>query len=435
MSSYARLSLPPIPALAGRRIVLGVTGSIAAYKAADIASGLVQSGAVVDVIMTPSATRFVTPLTFQSIVHRPVVTDLFSLNTPEVIEHVHLAHEAEVLLIAPATADVISRLAQGRADDALTATALSTRAPIVIAPAMEDGMWTHPATQENVARLKERGVTVVEPEAGPLASGRRGTGRLASRDVIFGTVRHVLGAQGDLAGARLVITAGGTREAIDPVRHITNRSSGKMGTALAHAARDRGAAVCLITSAPVPADSVGIDVIPVESALAMYEAVGERLAGGLVDGLLMAAAVADYRPRDVHAQKRKKGSDEWTLELVRNPDILASHRGDFLRVGFAAETNDVERYARGKLEEKDLDWIVANDVSRPGRGFDVDTNEVILYSRRGEFIPLPLMPKLNVADRILDALMPQLMERVRRRQAAAAASGEATSGETESGDG
>lgn len=429
MSFQGGLPVPPVPALAGRRIVLGVTGSIAAYKAADIASGLVQSGAHVDVIMTAGAARFVTPLTFQSIVHRPVVTDLFSLDEPRFIEHVHLAHEAEVLLIAPATADVISRLAHGRADDALTATALATRAPIVIAPAMEDGMWTHPATQANVARLKEWGVTVVGPESGYLASGSRGTGRLAARDVIIGTVRHVLGRRGDLAGAHLVVTAGGTREAIDPVRHITNRSSGKMGIALAHAARDRGAHVCLITAAPPPADTVGMEVIPVESALDMYEAVGRRLAQGPVDGLIMAAAVADYRPRDVHGQKRKKGDDVWTLELVRNPDILASCRGDFLRVGFAAETNDVARYAKAKLEEKDLDWIVANDVSRAGSGFDVDTNEVTLFSRRGEFIPLPLMPKLNVADRILDALMPQLMERVRQRQGdrrGGAAAGEAS---------
>lgn len=408
-----------VPALRGRRVVLGVSGSISAYKAADLASRLVQAGAQVDVIMTASATRFVTPLTFESLVGRPVVTDLFTpAQSP--IEHVTLARQAEVIIVAPATADIIGRLAHGRADDALTATVLASRAPVIVAPAMEEGMLTHPATEANLRTLRERGVAVVEPETGHLASGARGKGRLANREVLLGTVRHVLGRQGDLRGARIVVTAGGTREPLDPVRYITNRSSGKMGWAIAHAARDRGASVCIITAAPPPEDAVGMDVIPVDSALAMNEAVGDALARG-ADALIMAAAVADYRPRDAHEQKRKKAGDSWNVELVLNPDILDSHRGDFLRVGFAAETNDLEANARKKLEAKDLDWIVANDVTRPDSGFYVDTNRVTLYSRAGEFIPLPLKSKLEVADALLDRLAPRLQARIQSRAPSPAA--------------
>ncbi|MBO8140553.1 MAG: bifunctional phosphopantothenoylcysteine decarboxylase/phosphopantothenate--cysteine ligase CoaBC [Firmicutes bacterium] len=390
--------------LAGRNIVLGVSGSIAAYKAADVASRLVQAGATVDTVMTPSAIRFVAPLTFQSLTHRPVVTDLFDPRSELSIDHVALARRADAVLIAPATADLLSRMAHGLADDPVTATVLATAAPVIVCPAMESHMYRHPATQENLERLVQRGVRVVEPAAGRLASGQHGIGRLADPGLIIGTVRQVLGRNGDLSGRRVVVTAGGTREAIDPVRYITNRSSGKMGHALAEAARDRGAAVVLVTAAPVgPETAAGIDVRPVSSALEMMAEV--QAAVERADALIMAAAVADYRPAAFSSHKVKKTQDQWELRMVRNPDILASVRTTAVKVGFAAETQDLRENALAKLKAKGLHMIVANDVTAPGSGFESDTNQVTIIDRSGRVEELPSLPKMDVAHEILDRLV------------------------------
>lgn len=419
-------------ALSGKHVVLGVSGSIAAYKAADIASKLVQAGATVDVTLTKAATSFVGPLTFQGLTHRAVLTDLIDPRSELGIDHVALAKRADVMLIAPATANTIAALAHGFADDALTTTALATEAPIIVCPAMESHMYAHPAIQANLALLRERGVVVVEPEFGRLASGLSGVGRLADPSVIIGTVRLVLGRDGDLAGRRIVVSAGGTREPIDPVRFVANRSSGKMGHAIAAAARDRGARVTLVTTAAVDAEtSVGIAVRHVDTALEMQVALREALAGGRAgadssgdpaiktaeapadpagavrgaDVLIMAAAVADYRPATVADRKLKKqdqDGDGLTLQLVRNPDILAETTEPVLKIGFAAETDDLLANARAKLEPKGLDMIVANDVSEPDSGFGTDTNRVVLVHASGDAEPLPVLPKVDVAHELLD---------------------------------
>lgn len=390
--------------LSGKHIVLGVAGSIAAYKAADLASRLVQAGAQVDTVMTREATAFVAPLTFQALTHRPVITDLFDPRSELAIDHVAVAKRADAILLAPATAQLIARLAIGMADDAVTATVLASSAPVVICPAMETNMYQHPATQSNLARLKEWGAVVVEPARGRLASGAEGIGRLADPGTITGTLRWVLGRNGDLAGRRIVVSAGGTREAIDPVRYITNRSSGKMGHALAAAARDRGAQVTLVTTVtPDPETTAGVEVRRVESALGMLAAVEEAVQGA--DALIMAAAVADFRPESTATHKLKKGdADEWTLRLVRNPDVLATVSGSFIKVGFAAETADLRGNALAKLKAKGLHMIAANDVSEPGSGFDTDTNRVTLFHADGRVEALPLLPKADVAHLILDRL-------------------------------
>lgn len=391
--------------LSGKNIVLGVAGSIAAYKAAELASRLVQVGAQVDTVMTREATAFVAPLTFQALTHRPVIADLFDPRSELAIDHVAVAKRADAILLAPATAQLIARLAAGMADDAVTATVLAAAAPVVICPAMETNMYRHPATQANLARLKEWGAVVVEPASGRLASGAEGIGRLADPGTILGTLRWVLGRNGDLAGRRVVVSAGGTREAIDPVRYITNRSSGKMGHALAAAARDRGAQVTLVTTvAPDPETAAGVDVRRVESALDMLSAVQGAVQSA--DALIMAAAVADFRPESAAAHKVKKGdADAWTLRLVRNPDVLASVSGPFIKIGFAAETRDIRENALSKLKAKGLHMIVANDVSEPGSGFESDTNRVTIFHADGRVEELPLLPKLEVAHRVLDRLV------------------------------
>lgn len=390
--------------LNGKHIVLGVSGSIAAYKAAELASRLVQAGATVDVVLTEAAGRFIGPLTFQALTHRSVVTDLLAADSELGIDHVALAKRADALLVAPATANIIAALAHGFAGDALTTTALSTTAPIIVCPAMESDMYENTATKANVATLEERGIVIVPPTAGRLASGLYGTGRLADVDTIVGTLRHVLGRRGDLAGRRVVVTAGGTREAIDPVRFITNRSSGKMGHALAEAARDRGAAVTLITTADVPAHiAAGTDVQTVATAKQMHRAVADAVENA--DALVMAAAVADYRPERVADEKMKKrdgDDDTLSLTLVRNPDILSSVKGPTVRVGFAAETENLLDNARAKLAKKRLHLIVANDVSAPDSGFDTDTNRVTLLHAKGGLEQLPTLPKTDVAHVILD---------------------------------
>jgi phosphopantothenoylcysteine decarboxylase/phosphopantothenate--cysteine ligase len=393
----------------GKTIVLGVTGGIAAYKAADLASKLTQTGARVDVIMTASATEFVAPLTFRNLTGRPVVTNMFELASEFSVEHIALAEAADVVVIAPATANTLAKIAAGIADDMLTCTVLATEAPVVVAPAMNVNMYQNAVTQENLAKLRERGFTIVDPEYGRLASGRMGMGRLADVGKILGTVLQVLGRGGDLAGRRVVVSAGGTREAIDPVRFIGNRSSGKMGFALADAARDRGAAVTLIaasTTAPSPA---GVDMVNVESVVEMKEAVLKATAQA--DVLIMAAAVSDFRAARQTDHKIKKQGGRATLELMDTEDFLLELRDDFIKVGFAAETEDLLDNARKKLAEKRLDLIAANDVTEPGSGFATDTNRVTLIGRDGATEDLPLMTKREVADRILDRVVALLSKR------------------------
>ena len=395
--------------LANKTVVLGITGGIAAYKAADIASKLTQAGARVEVVMTESATKFIAPLTLRSLTGRPVIIDMFDLASQRTIGHITLGEAADVVVIAPATANTIAKLANGIADDMLSCTVLATRAPVIVAPAMNVNMFENSITQDNLAKLKARGFTIVEPVYGRLASGRVGFGRLADVDKILGTIQQVLGKNGDLAGKRIVVTAGGTQEPIDPVRHIGNRSSGKMGYSIAEAARDRGANVTLITAPTFLPEPAGIDVIPVKTAAGMKEAVTKVVAQA--DVLLMAAAVADYQPKHVAKAKIKKETDTLTLELVRTPDILTEVKGNFVRVGFAAESGDVVANARQKLEKKQLDLIVANDITDPTSGFGVDTNKVTLIDREGKIESLPLLNKREVADRILDKVVELLGKR------------------------
>ena len=403
--------------LANKTIVLGVTGGIAAYKAADLASKLTQGGAKVEVIMTESATKFVTPLTFRSLTNRPVVTSMFELASEFSIEHVALAEAADVVVIAPATANIIAKLAAGMADEMLSCTVLATQAPVIVAPAMHAAMYQNSITQDNLAKLRVRGFTIVGPAYGRLASGGTGLGRLADVEQIIGTIKLVLGRKGDLAGKRIVVTAGGTQEAIDPVRYIGNRSSGKMGYAVAEAARDRGAIVSLITAPTSLPEPVGVAVTCVESAVQMKSEVIKAVAQA--DALIMAAAVADYQPKGVAKKKIKKeaaGAD-LTLELVRTPDILTEVKGDFIKVGFAAETEDVVANAKEKLRKKQLDIIAANDVTALDSGFGADTNRVTLISRDGKEESLPLMSKREVADRILDKVVEMLTpKKVRARR-------------------
>ncbi|MBX6395016.1 MAG: bifunctional phosphopantothenoylcysteine decarboxylase/phosphopantothenate--cysteine ligase CoaBC [Alicyclobacillaceae bacterium] len=390
----------------GSHIVVGVTGGIAAYKAAALCSQLVKSGAQVHVIMTEAATRFITPLTFQSITKHPVAVDLFDERDPSVIQHIHLADLADAFVVAPATADVIAKAACGLADDMLTTTLLATRAPVIFAPAMNVHMFANPAVQENIARLRARGCIFVDPGEGPLACGYTGKGRLAEPDEIAEVVAAVLRRKRDLAGKRVLVTAGATREPFDPVRVLSNRSTGKMGYAVAEAARMRGAEVTLISGPGELPPPPGVSVVRVETAAEMLAAVMEHLPS--CDILVKAAAVSDYRPATVYASKVKKTDGPMVVEFVRNPDILlevARHRRpDQVIVGFAAETEDVEKHAMEKLRRKNLDYIVANDVSMPGAGFGTDTNVVTIYGRDGSVLPLPAMSKREVADCLLDVL-------------------------------
>jgi len=398
--------------LAGKTVVLGITGSIAAYKAADIASKLTQAGARVEIIMTESAAKFVTPMTIRAITGRPVVTDMFEPAAEWSIEHVALAEAADVLVIAPATANIIAKLAAGIADDMLSCTVLATKAPIIVAPAMHADMFQNSVTQDNLAKLRVRDFTIVDPEYGYLASGGTGLGRLAQVEKIIGIIKKVLGRSGDLAGKHIVVTAGGTQEPIDPVRHIGNRSSGKMGYAVAEAARDRGAEVELIAAPTCLPEPVGVEVINVETAIQMKEAVAKAVAQA--DILMMAAAVADYQPKSAARSKIKKETPSLTLELIRTPDILSEVKGNFLKVGFAAESEDIIKNARQKLEKKQLDIIIANDITDPGSGFDVDTNKVTLINRDGKTERLPLLTKREVADRILDRVVELLGKKAGR---------------------
>jgi phosphopantothenoylcysteine decarboxylase/phosphopantothenate--cysteine ligase len=396
-----------IPVLHGKRITLGVTGSIAAYKAVGLASALHQGGAVVDVAMTADAQRFVQPLSFQAITHRPVFADLWAAGMETDIAHVTLGRESNLLLIAPATANALAKLAHGLADDPVSVTALAARCPVVVAPAMDAGMYTHPATEANVRCLRERGVVIVAPEEGHLASGLQGLGRLADPERILAVVRTTLGRGADLAGRRLLVTAGGAREPIDPVRFIGNRSSGKMGYALATAARDRGAVVTLISGPAELEPPEGVELIRFERVADLLDAISASY--GQADALIMVAAVADFRVAEVTDHKLKRGSSDLVLRLVPNPDVLAETAQlpvarHPVRVGFAAETDDLERNAVDKLTRKRLDLIVANDVSREGSGFGTDTNQVTLLWANGHRVELPLLSKADVAEHVLNAV-------------------------------
>jgi len=393
--------------LEGKSVVLGVTGGIACYKAVDLASKLVQSGATVDVIMTEAACKFVTPLPFQTITKRPVAVDMFQLLRDTDMAHVSLAEKADVLVVAPCTANTMAKMACGLADNLLTSTILATTAPLVVAPAMDADMWANPITQTHVRTLRERGVVLVGPGSGRLASGRMGAGRLVSTEELLAAIRATLGRNGPLTGARVMVTAGGTQEPLDPVRHLTNRSSGRMGYALAEAARDAGAEVTLVHAPTGLPPVYGVHVRPVRTAQDMYSAVMEGLSE--TDVLIMAAAVADYRLSKIAEHKIKKGDDGTglILELERTVDILgavADHPEDerpAIVVGFAAETEDLLANAREKLRRKRLDLIVANDVSASDSGFEVETNRVTLLGSDGSQEELPLMSKADVAERVV----------------------------------
>jgi phosphopantothenoylcysteine decarboxylase/phosphopantothenate--cysteine ligase len=402
-----------VAVLAGKRVTLGVSGSIAAYKAVALASMLHQAGALVDVAMTPTAQRFIQPLSFQAITHRPVFADLWAAGMETDIAHVTLGRESDVIAIAPATANMLAKLAHGLADDPVSVTVLAARCPVLIAPAMDAGMFTHPATAANVATLRERGVVVIPPEEGHLASGLSGLGRLAAPEKIFDAIRVALGTGGDLARRRLLVTAGGTQEAIDPVRYITNHSSGKTGYAIVEAARDRGAEVTLVTTPTALREPFGVDVVRVRTADEMLAAIVERY--GHLDALIMAAAVADFRVETPGAQKLKRGEQALDLRLVPNPDLLATTAAlnparRPIRVGFAAETQDLIDHATEKLARKSLDLIVANDVS--GDVFGADSNQVTLLWSDGRRTDLPRMPKTAVAEQVLDAVAALLPRQV-----------------------
>jgi len=391
--------------LTDKEIILGITGGIAAYKTPELVRMLLRAGARVTAVLTPNAQQFVTPLTLQVLTGRTAVTDVFAAEKPGAITHVQTADRAHLLLIAPATANIIAKLANGIADDALTTLALACRAPALIAPAMNVNMWAHPATRENVQKLKERGIFFVGPAEGELACGWEGKGRLADLDDIVEEAALVLSPK-DFAGQKVLVTAGPTREFIDPVRYITNRSSGKMGYAVARVARRRGAQVCLISGPTALRPPPGVRVIQVVSARQMYD-VSMREAP-LADIIIKASAVADYRPITQVGQKIKKGADKFSLELTENPDILAQmgkRKKNQVLVGFAAETSDLVKYADKKLKEKNLDFIVANDVTRPGAGFDTDTNIVLIVDKHGRKAEWPQMSKFDIADKLFDRIL------------------------------
>lgn len=400
-----------VAVLAKKKIVLGVTGSVACYKAVDLASKLTQAGALVDVIVTDAAQKFVTPLVFSSVTGRQAYDDMWREDTH--VQHVNLGETADLLVIVPATAHTLAKLANGLADNLLTVTALAARCPLLVAPAMDGGMFTHPAVQANLTTLVERGATVIGPAEGRMASGLVGQGRLVETPELLGAIRQVLGRTGTLAGKRVVITAGPTQEAVDPVRFLTNHSSGKQGIALAQAALDRGADVVLITGPihePLP---LGATVRPVRSAAEMCDAVLEEVASA--DFLLMAAAVADFRPATRAEQKIKKqsGADAINnLSLTRTPDILqtvkawrAKSKKQMIVLGFAAETENVTANGRDKLKRKGLDFIVINDVSKAGAGFKSDTNEVLILGKDESENAVPMQSKQAVAEAVWDVLL------------------------------
>ncbi len=394
--------------LKNKQIVLGVSGGIAAYKAVELLRLLTKAGADVHVVMTHAAQEFITPLTFQTLSANPVHTELFNLIAEREIGHITLADRADLFIIAPATANVIGKIAAGIADDMLTTTVLATKAPVLIAPAMNVNMYTNPIYRDNEDRLRRYGYLFVPPEKGALACGWEGDGKLAAPESIFEAIVTTL-SRHDFNGQTVMITAGPTREELDPVRFISNHSSGKMGYALARAAQHRGARVILVSGPVNLAPPFGVEVVAVESAGEMHKAVMERVSECTV--IIKAAAVADYRPAERSGAKVKKSSDELSLPLIKNPDILAElgrlEKGPFL-VGFAAETGNLAEFATRKLHEKNVDMIVANDVSQPDAGFNVDTNRVRLLFRNGRDLECALMSKDELAHVILDQIETEL---------------------------
>jgi phosphopantothenoylcysteine decarboxylase/phosphopantothenate--cysteine ligase len=393
------------------RITLGVTGGVAAYKAAELVRRLQQEAFSVEVAMTRAACEFITPLTFAALTGKKVITGLFAessgdANLESAIEHIAVAQRTDLLLVAPATADIIAKFSRGISDDFLSTLYLATTAPVVVAPAMNVNMWNHPATQENLERLRSRGVHVVNPNEGYLACGMTGAGRLAGQDAIVSTVREVLQLRRDLEGQTVLLTAGPTQEDLDPVRFLTNRSSGRMGYAVAEAAAQRGAKVILVTGPTALDTPTGVTRVDVRTAAEMLHSVEEKFSDATI--AIFAAAVADYRPAEAASRKIKKTAGDITLRLEPNPDILATiarKKGHRLIVGFAAETDKVAENARKKLTDKNADLIVANDVTAEGAGFDVDTNIVTLFARDGRDLALPKLTKREVAQRILDEVV------------------------------
>jgi len=397
--------------LSNKRILLGVTGSIAAYKAADLASKLTQAGAQVDAILTGSAEKFITPLTFQSVTGRRAYGDSDLWGNEAHVLHVGLGHDADLLVIAPCTANTLARLVYGQADTLLTVTALASTCPLVLAPAMDGGMFDHAAVQENLATLKKRGAYIIEPTQGHLASGLTGKGRLPETPDLIGHIRLVLGRRGLLAGRKIVVTAGGTQEPLDPVRVITNRSSGRQGYALAQAALDAGAHVTLITTPTSLSVPIGAHPVQVQTARQMLDAVLNESAGS--DALIMAAAVADFRPKNTASHKIKKDGGVPQIELEATDDILKtvsasgvarSEKRPRVLVGFAAESNDLLQNAAVKLESKGLDLIAANDISASDAGFASQTNRVTLLFADGREESLPLLSKTEVAEIMIERI-------------------------------
>jgi phosphopantothenoylcysteine decarboxylase/phosphopantothenate--cysteine ligase len=398
--------------LKGKTIILGVSGGIAAYKAAALCSKLAQAGANVHVIMTESAEKFIAPLTFQTLSRNRVAIDTFNEHDASVVQHIDLADSADLFVIAPATANVIGKLAAGIADDMLSTTYLATTAPVLIAPAMNVHMYDHPAVQHNIEVLTKRGVMFYEPGEGQLACGYVGKGRLAEPELLLAKIESLLADEQKpkpLAGKRVLITAGGTIERIDPVRYITNDSSGKMGFAIAEAARDLGADVTVVHARVSESPPVGVRIVKAESAIEMFDAV--MAAYDQTDLVIKAAAVADYRIAEISDRKIKKSSDTMTLNLVKNPDILQTlgeRKTRQFTVGFAAETGDLARYAIDKLMRKKCDLLVANDVTEPGAGFAVDTNRISIFDRSGLVEQLPLLSKRGAADRLLEIVIARM---------------------------
>ena len=395
--------------LVNKHIVLGVTGSIASYKAIDLASKLTQAGALVDTILTYGATQFITPLAFRSITHRDVITDLYDLDSEFSNEHVALARRADIVTIVPATVNCIAKLAWGMADDPLTTTVVATEAPLLIAPAMDGNMYSHPATQDNLQILERRGVVIVGPDQGYLASGLSGKGRLVDPTQLVGHIAAALGKKGDLSGKKIVISAGGTQEPIDPVRVITNNSSGKMGYAIAEAARDRGAEVILITAPTSLSDPPSITVKNVTTAAEMCSLVLSEVTDS--DALIMSAAVADYRPKTSAEQKIKKSNSGLTIDLTKTEDILEKATGNFVKVGFSAESENLVSNATEKIGRKSLDLIVANDITDPDSGFGKDTNKVVIIDDQLQAEHLAILTKYDVGNEILTRVLKVLATR------------------------
>jgi phosphopantothenoylcysteine decarboxylase/phosphopantothenate--cysteine ligase len=388
--------------LQGKSILLGVCGGIAAYKAASLCSKLAQAGAEVHVIMTASAIKFIAPLTFQTLSGHSVSIDTFTEENPSVVSHIHLADHADLIVIAPATANVIAKMAHGLADDMLSTTLLAATAPVLVAPAMNVHMFAHPAVENNMRILRERKVHFIEPNEGQLACGYVGKGRLAEPDEIYSAIEKLLSMHKPLLGKKVLVTAGGTKERIDPVRFLSNDSSGKMGFALAEAAREMGAEVTLIYGSTTAAIPVGVELISIDSAQDMLDAVMTKFPE--IDVVIKAAAVADYRPIEISEQKIKKTEDTLSLSLVKNTDILhliGERKTHQFIVGFAAETEALEANAMAKLQRKKCDLIVANDVTRDGAGFGTDTNIIQIYDRNGLVEALPIMDKSAAAKRLL----------------------------------